>query len=144
MKDLIKGFLGPKQSQTEDAWVSPASLHRDPIQQQNLTHPQLIQIEAFHETFAGIDGRTIQERIDTLLADPNVDRHIAAYSAMVSAFRKSTLNHSLSSESQKELYQLLLLRSTTSAENVFAHITLKSLPRNVANDAMVHFERALK
>lgn len=144
MKDFIKGLLGAKSSQTEEAWVSPENLRPGPIQHQNLTPAQLAQIETIHETFHEIDGLTIRERIDSFMRDLHIDRELSIYNAMVIAFRKSTLNHTLSKESQIELYKVLLLRSMTSEEEVFGRITLKSLPRNVAESAIAQFARVMQ
>src|ERR1700742_5092959 len=63
-------------------WVDVKTLQPGPIQHETLTKEQMARLEQIHQTFAEVDGFTLEKRIDDFKRDYDPDRELAIWERM--------------------------------------------------------------
>lgn len=95
----------------------------------SLTATQLDEIERIHKTFSEVNSSSLEETIDNFKRDQNPDREIAIWLKMADAYEHFVLSKGVGIDHNKkdEAYQLILLRSMMTAEEVVDKIDLQYL-----------------
>jgi hypothetical protein len=102
-------------------WIDVNKLERGPVLRESLTKEQMARLEQIHQTFAEVDGFTLDKRLDDFKRDHDPDRELAVWERMTRAYQRFVASRNdLSLEAKKEVYRVVLLRSMATEEEVLA------------------------
>jgi hypothetical protein len=118
------------------------SLSPGPIQHEELNKRQLAQVRFVQETFADLDGGSLEDRIDAFKRDVHIDRELAICVLMANVFLAYCKDRHLSLSAKKEVYLVLVTRSMASPVDVLTQIELKEISRKDAIEVMRQFDMA--
>jgi hypothetical protein len=108
-------------------WIDPSQIQPGPIQHETLTEDQLQRIRALQATFAEVDQQPLEKWIDDFKRDLDPDRELQVWERMAKAYQRYCENRSLSLAVKKEVFSVVLLRSSSSAEETLEHVQLREL-----------------
>ncbi len=120
-------------------WIDPELIQPGPIQHESLTNEQLARLRTIYDVFAEVDGQPIEVWIDNFKRDIDPDRELAIWEIMASAYSQYCDDRELSFEAKQEVFQVVLLRSMTSEDQVLQHLELKVLSVDDAREVMQGF-----
>ena len=124
-----------QQSQVQQ--VDPATLKPGPIQHEELTPEQFDRIARLQRIFSEVDRSPLEKWIDNFKRDMSPDSEIAIWERMADVYVKYTSQRDLSLEAKGDVFQVVLVRSTTSdEEKVLKQLNLKVLNTEEARDVM--------
>jgi hypothetical protein len=116
-----------------------ASLKPGPINHQGLSPKQMERIYKLRDTFAEVERSPVEKWVDNFKRDANPDKELAVWERIAKGYTRYCSERLLSMEAKKDVFQLLLLRSMASEQEVLNHIKLKTLTVDEAKDAMKEF-----
>jgi len=138
---VFLGFGCDKRSQQPQLQrVDPATLKPGPIRHEELNREQLERIAKLHRIFSEVDSSPLEKWIDNFKRDLEPDSELALWERMAEAYTGYCSKRNLSLDAKQDVYQVLLLRSTTpDAEKVLEYLNLKMLTPAEARDVMKLF-----
>ena len=138
---VFLGFGCDKRSQQPQLQrVDPVTLKPGPIRHEQLSREQLERIAKLHRIFSEVDSSPLEKWIDNFKRDMDPDSELALWERMAKAYAGYCSRRNLSLDAKQDVYQVLLLRSTTpDAEKVLEYLNLKVLTPAEARDVMKLF-----
>ena len=138
---VFLGFGCDKRSQQPHLQrVDPATLTPGPIQHEELSREQLERVAKLHRMFSEVDSSPLEKWIDNFKRELDPDSELALWERMASAYTGYCSRRNLSLEAKQDVYQVVLLRSTTpDAEKMLDYLNLKVLTPEEARDLMKSF-----
>jgi hypothetical protein len=134
------GISRKNKGQEPDArWVDPASLKPGPIKHQGLSPKQLERIYKLRDTLAEVEHSPIDKWVDNFKRDANPDKELAIWERIADGYTRYCSKRRLSIEAKKDVFQLLLLRSMASEQEVLNHVKLKTLSADEAKETLKEF-----
>jgi hypothetical protein len=128
-----------KGQEPNSQWVDPASLKPGPIRHQGLSPKQMERIYKLRDTLAEVEHSSIEKWVDNFKRDANPDKELAIWERIADGYRRNCSKRQLSIEAKKDVFQLLLLRSMASEQEVLNHIKLKTLTVDEAKETLKEF-----
>jgi hypothetical protein len=125
----------PKAAQPAES-VSPKS---GPIGRQGLSPKQMERIYKLRDTLAEVEPSPVEKWIDNFKRDLNPDNELAVWERIAAGYMRYCSKRTLSTEAKKDVFQLLLLRSMASEQDVLNHIKLKILTVDEAKETLKEF-----
>jgi hypothetical protein len=134
------GISRKNKGQEPDAKrVDPASLNPGPKMPQGLSPKQMARIYKLRDTLAEVEHSSIEKWVDNFKRDANPDKELAIWERIADGYRRNCSKKQLSIEAKKDVFQLLLLRSMASEQEVLNHIKLKTLTVDEAKETLKEF-----
>src|SRR5215510_9574327 len=125
--------------ETNTQWVDPASLKPGPIKHQGLSPKQMERIYKLRDTLAEVEHSPIEKWVDNFKRDANPDKELAIWERIADSYTRYCSKRLLSIEAKKDVFQLLLLRSMASEQEVLNHVKLKTLSVDEAKETLKEF-----
>jgi hypothetical protein len=116
-----------------------ASLKPGPIRDQGLSPRQIERIYKLRDTLAEVEHSPIEKWIDNFKRDANPDNELAVWEKIATGYLRQCSRMPLSMEAKKDVFQLLLLRSMASEEEVLKRVKLKTLTIDEAKATLKEF-----
>jgi len=104
-----------------------------------LSPKQMERIYKLRDTLAEVEHSSIEKWIDNFKLDANPDKELAIWERIADGYTRYCSKRLLSIEAKKDVFQLLLLRSMASEQEVLKHIKLKTLTVDEAKDTLKEF-----
>ncbi len=124
------------ESQSVD-WIDPSKIEQGSIVHDSLTSSQLENIEYLYNTFSEVDPTTQEKWIEDFRRDKNPENEIGIWMMMANAYNSyCQRGEELDLEVKKEVFQIVLLRSSVSEEEVLAKMKLERLTKENAIEIM--------
>ena len=117
-------------------WVDPKTIQPGPIRHEALNENQLARIRALHITFAEVDPNPLEKWVDNFKRDADPDRELEVWERMARAYRRYCETRPLSPEAKRDVFRVVLLRSTAPEQEVLEKVKLKTLSRDEAAEIM--------
>ena len=117
----------PKSEESKTKWIDPSKLEPGPIQYATLTDNQMQRVKFLQTAFKDVDSSPLEKWAEDFRRDTNPDPELKIWESMATAFTGFIANKELSLEAKKEVYQVVLLRSGASDEEVLKHWKIKIL-----------------
>ena len=141
---LLLGFTAgchkpPATTETKPEWIDPAKVVPGPIQHDKLTEDQMSQIRHLQKVFAEVMPSSVEKWAEDFRRDLNPDNEIAIWENMAAAYEAYTSSRVLTLEAKKDVFQVVLLRSASSEEEVLKHLKLKTLTEKDAKEIMARY-----
>ena len=96
-------------------------------------------IHKLRDTLAEVEHSSIEKWVDNFKRDANPDKELAVWERIANSYTRYCSKRRLSIEAKKDVYQLLLLRSMASEQEVLNHIKLKTLTVDEAKETLKEF-----
>ncbi|MDB6112991.1 MAG: hypothetical protein JWR69_4741 [Pedosphaera sp.] len=126
-------------SDSKTKWIDPNKLEAGPIRRANLAEDQISRVQSVQKVFSEVDPSPIEKWMEDFKRDANPERELAIWEGMASAFAAYTASNSLTLGGKKEVFQVVLLRSGASDDEVLKHLDLKILTARDAREIMALF-----
>jgi hypothetical protein len=126
-------------STNENVWIDLNQIQQGPIVRDSLTPKQLEQIEYLYNTFHEVDATSKEKWIEDFKRDQNPDREIEIWMMMANAYTNYCLKAEFDLNIKKEVYQVVLLRSSVTEEEVLKHLNLVHLTNEDASEIMQYY-----
>lgn len=120
-------------------WLDPKTIQPGPIRRDALSDEQMARIRPLQATFAEVDGQTVEQWVDSFKRDVDPDQELRVWERMAKAYQAYCDGRKLSTETKKEVYRVVLLRSMASEQDVLERANLKELSREDAFAVMKGF-----
>lgn len=120
-------------------WVDPASVQPGPVQRDSLTKEQEQRIRQVRDVFVEVDSSPVEKWFDDFKRDVDPDREIAVWERMAQAYKRYCSKRTINQEAKKEVFGILLLRSSAPEEEVLKHHKLRVLSPEEAREVMRGF-----
>ena len=91
-----------------------------------------------------VDHSPLEKWVDDFKRDVNPDREIEVWESIARAYTAYTDGKGLTQPVKEDVFQVLLLRSMMSAEEVVGRAKLKALTEKQAHDVMALYDRPAK
>src|SRR5262249_11406773 len=105
----------------------------------SLTSEQMARIQKLQTALVEVDGQPVEQWVDDFKRDLDPDRELDVWETMAKAYTAYCSTHTLSPEAKKEVYKVVLLRSTASEQEALEHLELKVLTKDDAIAVMRGF-----
>ena len=112
------------------------TIQQDAIVHDSLTRDQLKDIKYLFETFKEVDSAKYEKWVEDFKRDKNPDNEIQIWMAMANAYNSYCQNRKLSKEMKMEVYQIIVMRSSESEDEVLSELNLKVLSQKDALEVM--------
>ncbi|WP_162200397.1 hypothetical protein [Kordia jejudonensis] len=119
--------------------VDPNTIEQGPILRETLTDKQLEQITYLYETFKEVDPTSKEKWIEDFKRDLNPDKEITIWMMMANAYTNFCKEKSISLATKKEVFKLVLTRSSFSEKEVLKHIELQYLTTEEAKSILADY-----
>lgn len=119
-------------------------LQSGPILRNSLSEAQLEKIDYLVKTFKEVDPTTREKWIEDFKKDQNPDREIEIWLMMAQAYNAYCGEKTLDPKIKKEVFSLVLMRSSASEDEVLKHMNLKYLSVGEAKQVMKAYTLAAK
>jgi len=96
-------------------------------------------IYKLRDTFAEVEHSSIEKWVDNFKRDANPDKELAIWEKIADGYTRYCSKRLLSIEAKKDVFQLLLLRSMASEQEVLNHVKLKTLSVDEAKETLKEF-----
>lgn len=96
-------------------------------------------INKLRDTLAEVERSPIEKWIDNFKQDANPDKELAVWERIADSYTRYCARKPLSREAKVDVFQLLLLRSMASEQQVLSHIKLKILTVEEAKEMLKEF-----
>jgi hypothetical protein len=116
-----------------------ASLKPGSIRNQRLGPEQMERIYKLRDTLAEVERSSIEKWVDNFNLDANPDKELAVWERIADGYTRYCSKRLLSVEAKEDVFQLLLLRSMASEQEVLNHIKLKTLTVDEAKETLKEF-----
>jgi hypothetical protein len=131
-------LIGCKQEQKVQL-VDPNTIEQGSILNETLTDKQIEQITYLFETFKEVDSTPKEKWIDDFKKDLNPDNEIAIWMMMANAYNNFCDNKTISLDTKKEVFKLVLIRSSFPENEVLKQIDLTYLSEDEAKSILVAY-----
>jgi hypothetical protein len=123
-------------------WVdmSRTNLKPGPVRPEPLTAVQRARVETVQKALSEVDGNPLSEWLDDFSRDGHPDAEIATYEAIADAFTRYCGKHETTLAMRKDVYRVLLERSTASSDEVVAHTRLRELSHQQLVDVLAEYK----
>jgi hypothetical protein len=128
-----------KGQEQNSRWVDPASLKPGQIRHERLSSGQMERIHKLRDTLAEVHHSPLEKWIDDFKRDADPDKELAVWERIADGYLRYCSRRVLSVEAKKDVFQLLLLRSMASEQEVLNHIKLKTLTVDEAKETLREF-----
>ena len=128
-----------KGQEQNSKWVDPASLKPGQIKHERLSSGQMERIHKLRDTLAEVHHSPLEKWIDDFKRDADPDKELAVWERIADGYTRYCSRKPLSVEAKKDVFQLLLLRSMASEQEVLNHIKLKTLTIDEAKETLREF-----
>jgi hypothetical protein len=125
----------PKDAQLADL----APLKPGPARHQGLSPNQMERIYKLRDTLADVEHSPIEKWVENFKRDANPDKELAIWERIADSYTRYCSKRPLSVEAKEDVFQLLLLRSMASEQEVLNHIKLKTLTVGEAKETLKEF-----
>ena len=112
------------------------SLRLGPIRREKLSDEQSARLRRIHETLAGVDGFTYEQRELGFLRDANPDRELDIWEAVANVFSHVCGSMELTDDGRRDVYSLLLMRTMSSSEDVLKQVKREALSDEEARSVL--------
>jgi hypothetical protein len=126
----------PEQQNVNGQWIDPSKIQPGPIQHEFLPDDMVKRVKAVQAVFAEVDQTPPEKWIEDFKRDMNPERELAIWEAMAGAFTAYNHSQNLPLSKRKELFGILLTRSSGSTEDALRHLKLKTFTEAEAREAM--------
>jgi hypothetical protein len=99
----------------------------------------LERIYKLRDTLAEVEHSPIDKWVDNFKRDANPDKELAIWERIADGYTRYCSKRRLSIEAKKDVFQLLLLRSMASEQEVLNHVKLKTLSADEAKETLKEF-----
>jgi len=96
-------------------------------------------IHKLRNTLVEVYHSPIEKWVDNFKQDADPDKELAVWERIADGYTRYCSKRLLSIEAKKDVFQLLLLRSMASEQEVLKHIKLKTLTVDEAKDTLKEF-----
>jgi len=96
-------------------------------------------IYKLRNTLAEVENSSIEKWVDNFKRDANPDKELAVWERIADGYTRYCSKRLLSIEAKKDVFQLLLLRSMASEQEVLNHVKLKTLTVDEAKETLKEF-----
>lgn len=128
-----------RSSSAQVEWVAVSALQTGPIRHDALAPEQLARIKHLQTIFAEVDPTPLDKWVDDFRRDTDPEREIRIYESMAHAYDAYVSSRTLSLAAKREVYQLVLLRSGASDEDVLQHAKLEVLSPDDAKEVLRNY-----
>jgi hypothetical protein len=128
-----------KDQEPKTPWVDPLSFNPGPIKHQKLSPKQMERINRLRDALAEVERSPIEKWVDNFERDANPDKELAVWERISAGYIRYCSRKPLSREAKEDVFQLLLLRSMASEQEVLNHIKLKTLTVDEAKETLKEF-----
>jgi hypothetical protein len=128
-----------KGQEPDTQWVDPASLTHGPTKRDGLSSKQMERIYKLRDALAEVERSPIEKWVDNFKRDVNPDKELAVWERIADGYTRYCSKRPLSIEAKKDVFQLLLLRSMASEQEVLNHVKLKTLTVDEAKETLKEF-----
>ena len=115
------------------------SLKPGPIRPQELSPKQMERIHKLRDALAEVERSPIEKWVDNFKQDADPDRELAVWEKIAEGYTRYCSKRPLSIEAKEDVFQLLLLRSMASEQEVVNRIKLKTLTFDEAKETLQEF-----
>lgn len=116
-----------------------ASLKPEPIKRQGLSPKQMERIYKLRDTLAEVERSPIERWVDNFKRDVDPDKELTIWERIADGYARHCSRKRLSLEAKEDVFQLLLLRSMASEQEVLSHVKLKTLTLDEAKEVLKGF-----
>lgn len=120
----------------ETEWIDPNTIQQGPIIRDSLTSSQIKNIEYLYNTFKEVDNTSREKWIEDFMRDQNPDSEIEIWMMMANAYNSYIQENEFDIDIKKEVYQIVLMRSTAPENEVLTHLNLVHLSEKDARKIM--------
>lgn len=120
--------------------MDPKKISQGPVVHTELSMEQVSRITRLQKTFADVDPTPLTKWIEDFSRDQNPDREIAIWEGMATPYEKFLTNHTLTLQGKKEAFQVVMLRSGTSAEETMSRVKLEFLTKDQAREILAGYQ----
>jgi hypothetical protein len=132
------------QNEQNPMTVDVNTLHVSPVVRDTLSSAQLEKIRFIYNTFAEVQPGTLEGTITDFERDQNPDNEIAIWLSMANAYQKFVYKKgsNLDIVYKKEVFKLILLRSSMSGKEAVAQAEPKLLSPTDVSDILGFYDQA--
>ncbi|UTW61073.1 hypothetical protein KFE98_13730 [bacterium SCSIO 12741] len=113
--------------QEDPVFMASDSIRQGRELREKLTGEQDLVIDYLMQTFADVDSTSKEDWVALFKKDLDPDRELKIWMAMAKAFRSYTDQHPSDLETQKEVYEVVLILSVMEADSIYPYLDLKYL-----------------
>ena len=128
-----------KGQEPDTQLVDLASLKPGPTRHERLSPKQMERIYKLRDALAEVEHSPIEKWVDNFKRDANPDKELAVWERIADGYTRYCSKRLLSIEAKKDVFQLLLLRSMASEQEVLNHVKLKTLTVDEAKETLKEF-----
>jgi hypothetical protein len=110
----------------------------------SLTKEQIEKIKTIHDVFAEVDKSSLEQTITDFKRDLDPDNEIKIWLQMAKAYEGYLSKNKKSIEEKREIFKLILLRSTQSTEETINNIKLEYLSKKDAEEVLSFYTNVPK
>ena len=132
-------FLISCKNEQKTQLVDPNTIEQGPILRETLTERQLEQITYLYETFKEVDTTPKEKWIDDFKRDLNPEKEIKIWMMMANAYNSFCNNKSISLATKKEVFKLVLVRSSLPENLVLKELKLQHLSEDEATSILASY-----
>ncbi len=116
--------------------MDPQEIRQGPIVSDTLSSLQLTRIDYLYNTFKEVDPTSKEKWIDDFKRDRNPDKEIEIWEMMANAYNSYCNGKAIDLNVKKEVFEIVLVRSTLSEMETLKKIQLKFLNEEQAKQIM--------
>jgi hypothetical protein len=133
-----------RQNEQKSMTVDVNTLHMSPVAHDSLSSAQIEKIKFIHQTFAEVQPGTLEGTITDFKRDQNPDNEITIWLSMANAYQKFEQKKGLplDIDYKKEVFKLILLRSSMSGKEAVAQAEPKLLSSADIADILSFYDQA--
>jgi hypothetical protein len=143
LSTLLKFFGASRENKGQEPKAARltdlASLNPGPIRRQELSPKQMERIYKLRDALSEVERSPIEKWVDNFKRDADPDRELAVWEKIADGYTRYCSKRPLSIEAKEDVFQLLLLRSMASEQEVVNHIKLKTLTVDEAKETLKGF-----
>ncbi|UOG76213.1 hypothetical protein MTX78_06345 [Hymenobacter tibetensis] len=133
-----------QDNKSTGTWSDVNKIQAGPILRDSLSNAQLGKVDYLVETFKEVDPTTRENWIEDFKKDQNPDREIEIWLMMAKAYTTYCEGKPLDSRIKKEVFKVILMRSSVSEDEVIKSMDLKYLSVGDAKQVMKAYTLAAK
>jgi hypothetical protein len=112
------------ESQGKTEWIDPNKIQQGPVIHHSLTSAQTKNIDYLYNTFKEVDPTSKEKWIEDFKRDQNPDREIEIWMMMANAYNSYCEGKDIKIEVKKEVFQIVLMRSSAPENEVLNQLKL--------------------
>ncbi|MCD0464778.1 hypothetical protein [Flavobacterium sp. ENC] len=131
-----------KEDQIQEINANKFQLNK--VVHDSLTQEQIEKIKTIHNVFAEVDKSSLEQTITDFKRDLHPDNEIKIWLQMAKAYEGYLSKSKKSIEEKREIFKLILLRSTQSTEETIHSIDLEYLSKKDAEEVLSFYPNTPK